>query len=181
MKRSLLAISVFLLPVFILISCKVQPSLPPQGTKNNRPARPPNQPASLSQQQQADSSSFDSLLNVLIDLEGRVMADPSSKTAAIDLVYAAFDTSSGCFLTAGKGTYNKSHPESAWNKGRKIASTYDGKRWAMYLKAWSTGGSIVFGKKISGEITYSKTLREKLDGDTLYQLIQVPVGSVILK
>jgi hypothetical protein len=51
----------------------------------------------------------------------------------------------------------------------------------LYLKAWSEGNPIPFGEKISGEVTYSSVLRERLEADTLYQLIQVPVGSVVIK
>jgi hypothetical protein len=51
----------------------------------------------------------------------------------------------------------------------------------LYLKAWRDGSTIDFGKKISGEVSYSKILLERADGDTLYQLIQVPLGSAVVK
>jgi hypothetical protein len=72
-------------------------------------------------------------------------------------------------------------PEPSWKQGRKIASAYDAKRWALYLKSWSLGSRMRFGAKISGEITYSRILLERLEDDTLFTLVSVPMGSIIEK
>jgi hypothetical protein len=128
-----------------------------------------------------DSARYDSLLSRLRGLENEVYANPLDKEKIPPLLAASFDSSSGCFLVTGKGTHNKSMPESSWKQGRKIASAYDAKRWTLYLKSWSLGRRVRFGEKISGEIIYSRILLEKLEGDTLFTLVSVPTGSIIEK
>jgi hypothetical protein len=181
MKRSIPAITVFLFFLLAFSSCKLQPSLPQ--TEKSAVAVSGRQTPAAVPQTQLDSARCDSLLSLLIKLENDVYAGLPSASADFlnELKKYSFDSSSGCFLTVGKGAFNKTFPEGAWDKGRKMAASYDGKRWALYLKAWQEGSAIVFGNKISGEVTYSRILLERAVGDTLYQLIQVPIGSVIVK
>ena len=128
-----------------------------------------------------DTTKYDSLLSRILVLENAIYNSPRDMNSIPPLLKASFDSSSGCFLVVGKGTHNKSLPESSWKPGRKIASAYDAKRWALYCKSWSLGNYRAFGSRISGEITYSKILLERLENDTLYTLVSVPIGSVIEK
>jgi len=128
-----------------------------------------------------DTVKYDSLLTRLLLLENAVYGNPRDFGFITRLIKASFDSSSGCFIVAGKGAANTSLPGASWKQGRKIASNYDAKRWALYCKTWSLGSAVTFGTKISGEITYSSTLLERLDGDTLFSLVSVPTGSIIEK
>jgi hypothetical protein len=181
MKRSIPAITVFLFFLLVFSLCKLQPSLP-QETKTAPPASA-RQALPASHETLPDSARCNSILSLLIKLENDVYVNLPTKGAAsfMELKKVSFDSSSGCFLVAGKGTFNKSLPEGTWDTGRKMAASGDAKRWALYLKAWRDGSTIDFGKKISGEVSYSRILCERADGDTLYQIIQVPMGSVVVK
>ncbi|MBD3390759.1 MAG: hypothetical protein GF418_01880 [Chitinivibrionales bacterium] len=123
---------------------------------------------------------YDSVLSVLLAREDTVFADPENTTLVPPLLSAAFDTSTGAFYVAGKATYNPDYPEPARDEARKRAARYVGERWALYLKAWHTGQSLAFGTRVSGNIMYSKELYSREQDDTLYQLLIVPVGSVVL-
>jgi hypothetical protein len=180
MKHRLSAIILCLLACVAMYSCRTQPSLP--GSRN--PGKAATLPVYGDPQGSAavpDTARCDSLLSRILALENAVYCDPGNRSRIPGLVKASFDSSSGCFLVVGKGTHNKSLPESSWRQGRKIASAYDAKRWALYLKSWSLGSTARFGAKISGEITYSRILLEKLEGDTLFTLVSVPTGSIIEK
>jgi hypothetical protein len=181
MKRSIPAITVFLFFLLVFSSCKLQPSLP-QGAKP-APSAVAEQTLPVSQEHPLDSAKCNFLLSLLIRLENDVYVNiPSRDILSLSkLKQVSFDSASGCFLIAGKGAFNKSHPVAAWDRGRKMAASYDAKRWALYLKTWRDGSTIAFGNKISGEVSYSRILCERSDGDTLYQLIQVPIGSVTVK
>jgi hypothetical protein len=160
-------------------SCRTQPSLPdPQktGQLNNLPVYDSNGSSVV-----LDSIKYDSLLTRLCVLQNTIYNNPHDVNNISPLLKASFDSSSGCFLVVGKGTNNKSLPESSWKQSRKIASSYDAKRWALYCKSWSLGNNRTFGTRISGEITYSKILLEHLEGDTLFTLVSVPTGSIIEK
>jgi hypothetical protein len=181
MKRHVPAITTCVICISILSSCRTQPSLPSHqdsGQLHNLPAAddPNSSPAA---QDAPDSARYEFILSNLIVLEGAIYNDPHDAKKIMPLLKASFDSSSGCFLVVGKGTHNKSFPESSWKQGRKIASSYDAKRWALYCKVWSQGNQIAFGARISGEITYSKILLERLDGDTLFTLVSVPLGSIV--
>ena len=181
MKRSIPAITVFLFFLLAFSSCKLQPSLPQ--AEKPAPVTSAGQAAPVPHDALADSTRCDSLLSLLIRLENNIYASlPSTNAVSLgELKKVSFDSSSGSFLAAGKGAFNKKLPEGAWDTGRKMAASADGKRWVLYLKAWRDGSTIDFGKKISGEVSYSSILCERSDGDTLYQLIQVPIGSVVVK
>ncbi len=117
----------------------------------------------------------------LLQLQRELRTNGSNRVLAEKLKSLSFDTTSGCFLTVGKGTINPNHPASAQAAGRKLAAGYDGKRWAVYLKAWHTGNWVPFGDPVKGEVVYSKILHETLSRDTLYQLLLVPVGSIVVR
>jgi hypothetical protein len=179
MKHLLFAIIICLICSILALSCRTQPSLP----SFQKPAHVNNLPVYDSNGSPVvmDSTKFDSLLSIILVLESAIYSQPRGKGHIPLLLKASFDSASGCFLVVGKGTHNKSMPESSWRQGRKIASAYDANRWALYLKAWSLGRTIAFGTRISGEISYSKILLEKLENDTLYALVSIPMGSVIEK
>lgn len=128
-----------------------------------------------------DSAGLDSLLRILVKLENGVRVSSADKNAAQLLLNVSFDSASGCFMVAGKGTGNPSLPRSAQVAGRRVAAAYDAKRWSLYLKAFRDDRNISFGENISGEIAYSRTLLERTVGDTLLLLLQVPAGSIVVK
>jgi hypothetical protein len=123
----------------------------------------------------------DSLLTVLLALQDSVYAKPRDVRLIAALSIAAYDTNAGAFVTAGKATFNPDFPEAARVQARQRASKYVGERWSLYLKAWRTGQHIAFGSPVSGSITYSKQIYSKQKGDTLYELILIPLGSVVLE
>jgi hypothetical protein len=179
MKQQVPAIIVCLILLQVATSCRMQPSLPDVQKAAQARALPVYDANGTPVA--SDSLKDDSLLTRLRIFENAVYNNPLDKSMILPLLAASFDSASGCFLVAGKGTHNKSMPEASWKQGRKIASAYDAKRWALYLKSWSLGSTVRFGTKISGEITYSRILLERLDGDTLYTLVSVPMGSIIEK
>jgi hypothetical protein len=120
-------------------------------------------------------------MEVVLNLQNGVYADPTDQSLVPQLVSASFDSLSGSFLTVGKGVVNPEHPQAAQPSARQQAAAADAKRWSLYLKAWHTGDTRAFGETIEGQISYSRVLAEKLEGDTLYQLVQVPVGSVVIQ
>jgi hypothetical protein len=127
-----------------------------------------------------DTTTHDSLLALLLELEAGVMAGRDDPDRAEALLMASFDTSSGCFLTVGSGVRNPAHPEGARKEGQRMAARRRAGYWAMYLKAWRKGRRLPFKHPLSGKIIYSKTLYEKERGDTLYLLMQTPHGSIIV-
>jgi hypothetical protein len=179
MKRHTPAIVLCLICLVLLLSCRTQPSLPDPrktGAIHSLPVYDSKgAPVVL------DSTKYDSLLSRIIVLENAIYSNPHEVNNLSLLLKASFDSTSGCFLVVGKGTQNKSLPESSWKQGRKIASAYDAKRWALYCKTWSLGSVTPFGTKISGEIIYSRILFERLMSDTLYTLVSIPIGSIIEK
>lgn len=129
----------------------------------------------------ARSVNYDSLLTVLGNLQDSIRSKPGDKAIVERYLQASYDTTSGIFRVVGKGVGNPRHPEAARAVGQKLAASYDGKRWSLFCKAWFTGSTIIFGTSIKGDIAYSNTLFAKSDGDTLYVLLEVPVGSIEVK
>jgi hypothetical protein len=179
MKRRILAITVLLSTFLFISSCKEQPSPPPGAHQNPAGSSEPALPARSAVP--SDSEVCGSLLPVLVGLENELRANSRSWETAHDLAKASFDTASGCFLAAGKGTFNRSHPQAAWEIGRKMAAEYDARQWALYLKARALGRDISFGERVSGEITYAATMCQQAAGDTLFVLLKVPTGSIIVR
>jgi hypothetical protein len=177
MKRCIAAIAVFFFAALVISSCREQPlpasgkaSLPASDALRHKPVAAPN-----------NSAACDSLLTIVNTLENRVRSDPRDRKASQALTKAGFDSGSGCFLAAGKGTFNRSHPQAARESARAMAAQLDAKKWALYLRARSQGRDIIFGDNIAGEITYSSTMCSHIESDTLYLLVKVPQGSVIIK
>jgi hypothetical protein len=142
-------------------------------------AEAPTTPNSSSRAGHFGDKQCDSLLVLLMALENRVHADSLAWEAAREIEQISFDSVSGCFFVAGKGVFNKLHPQEAQQTGRQMAATYDAKRWEIFLKIRSQGRNISIGDKFSGEITYSITLCQRVENDTLMVLLKVPTGSII--
>jgi|GEM_PF-1190512 hypothetical protein len=179
MKRRSVAITLCSCACLVIASCKEQPSLPPDARHgaavSSKQDLPPRGTASL------DSAGLDSILLILVKLEDGVRDGSADKNPAALLLNVSFDSASGCFMVAGKGKGNPSLPRSAGVAGRRMAAAYDAKRWSLYLKAFRDNRNTSFGENISGEIAYSRTLLERTVGDTLLLLLQVPVGSIVVK
>jgi hypothetical protein len=126
-------------------------------------------------------SYYDSILSVILARQDAVFARPAETRLIDSLLCASFDSSSGAFYVAGKATFNPDYPESAREKGRERAARYAGERWALYLKSWHTGPRVRFGTSISGTIAYSKEMHTRQQNDTLYELLLIPVGSVVVE
>ncbi|MDD5676192.1 MAG: hypothetical protein PHC61_18615 [Chitinivibrionales bacterium] len=124
---------------------------------------------------------YDSLFKELRPIQDSIYKNREGLKTIGHLLNVSFDTVSGCFFLIGKGVTNPEHPENIRLKARLLAAAYDGKRWALYCKAWRQGSKIGFGRKIGGDILYSKTVWQHLEGDTLYALIEVPIGSIVIK
>ncbi|MBD3322222.1 MAG: hypothetical protein GF350_14075 [Chitinivibrionales bacterium] len=119
------------------------------------------------------------LFNRLLALEDSVRKESSNRELIEKLLETSFDSISGSFYSVGKGIANPEHPDAARQQARKRAAVTDARRWALYLKSWHHGSDISFGDSISGKITYSSVIAERDGKDTLLQLVQVPVGSVV--
>jgi hypothetical protein len=171
MKLYALAILVLIL---VMASCRKNPSSARKNTGNDSsnasPSKPPYDTAARN----------DSLLAKLIALQDSISGRPENTGLIAPLLRAAYDQETGCFFVVGKGMYSANLPQASWKRGRKIAASFDGKRWALYCKTWSQGNTIQFGKHVSGNISYDKVVFEKFTGDTLFQLLMVPSGSIIL-
>ena len=174
-------IAIILCVIFFIpeLSCKWQPSMP--GSQKTVKPSPANLPATTETGQPLVATNYDSLLTFVLFQENEVRKMPATLLAVSLFLKSSFDSISGCFRVAGKGTYNREHPASSWKQGMSLAASYDAKRWALYAKQWSNGAKIPFVEKISGEITYSKTLIERVQDDTMYVLVSVPIGSIIVK
>lgn len=172
MKLHTLAIVVFFQAVF---SCKENPSPAEKSMGHDFSDVSRSKPA----YDTAAHNGF--LLEKLLALQNNVSDTPWRPRLVSPLLQAAFDPESGCFYVVGKGIHSADLPEASRDRGRKIASSFDGKRWALYCKAWSQGDTIPFGKPLSGKISYSKVVFDKVTGDTLFQLLMVPAGSILLE
>jgi len=124
---------------------------------------------------------YDSLLSVIKPLQDSIYQNPSDISLFTPFFEKAFDSTSGSFYVLGKGFANKNHPRESWNAARKAAARYSGQRWALYLKAYQSQQPVSFGTSMQGQIVYSKVVHETLQNDTLYQLLQIPASSVVLK
>jgi hypothetical protein len=180
MKRIYLAMVLCMYSAFLLQSCKWQASSAAIN-KSRKLGSLQNLQPSLGAASTPDTTNYDSLLSIVLLQENEIRKMPTTSLAVSLFLKSSFDSSSGCFRVAGKGTYNPELPKTTWRQGMKVAASYDAKRWALYAKQWSDGGHFIFGDKISGEITYSKILAERVQDDTMYVLVSVPIGSVVLK
>lgn len=126
-----------------------------------------------------DRERFDSLVTVIQTLQQNVR---STESKSLELLYAAaFDTISGCFQTVGKGLANPLFPDEAKISSRKNAAKLNGEYWAALLKYWKYSNQKYFTPKFEAQILYSTILYEKEICDTLFVLVQVPLGSIVFK
>jgi hypothetical protein len=117
----------------------------------------------------------------VLALQDKLAQNPRDATLIAALLKTSFDHASGCFYVVGKGVANPNHPQAALEASRKTAARFTGQRWALYLKAWRNGDRRAYGEQIAGDIAYSASIHEELVGDTLYQLIMIPLGSIVLR
>lgn len=120
----------------------------------------------------------DSLLALVLPLQDSVYRNPRQTELAGALVEASLDSASGSFVVVGKGVVNPQMTDEAALAGQQRAAQSDAKRWALYLMAWYGGDTRPFGDAIEGKIAYAKVLLERMKGDTLLQVVQVPIGSI---
>jgi hypothetical protein len=146
-----------------------------------RPSGKPGIPPPRDHVTQDPVVDYDSLTDQLLALQNAVHDNPGNTKAIAALLKVSVDTASGCLLLVGKGTTNQTTPDATWEAARRTAAKLDAQRWALYEKAWHTGEMVRYGRKISGDIMYSKTLFERQGDDTLCQLLQIPIGSVVVK
>ena len=159
-------IPVFAILILIFSGCQQRKSTPEKSTPQNLKTISHREP------------DYDSLADVISNYQNRIMSDPENKLLMGRLLSAALDSTSGCFLVAGKGVYNRNLPLSAQSESRKTAASRSAQRWALYLKTWQQGKLVPFGTPVSGSIAYSKTMAEKEVNDTLFLLLGIPRGSI---
>jgi hypothetical protein len=121
---------------------------------------------------------YDSLLTAILALQDSLVLSPQSDTLIDAFLSLSFDSASGSYFIAGKGVANETQPEAMQQSGKVRAAESTAKRWALYLRAWHLDKEVPFGKEISGTVAYSKTVFERQTPDTLFRLLQVPIGSV---
>ncbi|MBD3344981.1 MAG: hypothetical protein GF401_07960 [Chitinivibrionales bacterium] len=120
------------------------------------------------------------VFQTVLALEDSLRKERGNTDLIARLLKASYDSSSGSFYTVGKGVKNPKLPQAAQQQAQERSAQLDAKRWTLYLKRWHTGSSTSFGDSIGGEITYSMIVDEKMNNDTLLQLVQAPVGSVVV-
>jgi hypothetical protein len=126
-----------------------------------------------------DVERLDSLLSIIETLQQN--ARTTDKKSFDELFDIAFDTISGCFQTVGKGLANPLFPVEAQMSSRKKAAKLNGEYWAALLKCWNNSNRKAITPKFEAQILYSRVLYEKEVGDTLFVLVQVPLGSIVFK
>ncbi len=170
MNRTVVLLLAGCTTVALLASCRIETETTHQGSAqatDTTAARPEPSP--------------DSLLALLLPLQNAVYLSPADQQAREALVSAAFDSASGSLYAVGKGVASPEAPEATARQGQSRAAQSDANRWVLYDRAWIAGDTRDFGAEITGEITYSATLLEHTEDDTLYVLVQVPYGSVTVR
>lgn len=128
-----------------------------------------------------DSLRIDSLLDTLWRLECAVSEKTSDKNLVKKLQAKSFDSASGCYYVVGIGLKNLDLPEEAQPLAQKTSAKYAAEKWALFLKAVYSGEKTTFGTPVSGKVLYKKDLRTRSVDDSLFVLVMVPVGSVVVK
>lgn len=118
---------------------------------------------------------LDSLITTLEFLQNEVSVNSSS---ILVLLKQAFDTSTECFYSVGKGVVNREFPKEAYKASQISSAKASGQEWAIKLKSWYSGNKSAFAKKVDGEVLYSKPVFQKFTGDTLVMLLETPIGSI---
>jgi len=159
-----------LVSLLALISCYDQ-----------NPSDDRKKPAGQQGTAEAAPADYEMLLGRLLQIETTLRETPARAGLVPELLNASFDSVSGTFFAAGKGLVNPSFPAEAQHASGITAAQADARRWTLYMKSWHVGDKTLFGSPIHGDIMYSKTLLERQAGDTVFVLIQVPVGSIVVK
>jgi len=167
-----LKLVVLLASMLLFLSCKHD--MPREWSKISKTIVKNTQPPDS-----IESKRFDSLLTVIEPLQQH--ARTTDKKSFEKLFSIAFDTISGCFQTVGKGLANPLFPVEARMSGRKNAAKLNGEYWAALLKCWNNSDRKSVTPKFEAQILYSTILYEKEVGDTLFVLVQVPLGSIVFK
>lgn len=179
----LLVLAVF--TALATLSCRleqVEPGKTPPPAQPAQPAPPSVDTSGIPAQAEiSPTPPVDTLYARVLPLQNSVYVNMKDSALRVALLRAAFDSASASFFVVGKGVANPTRHDKTGRQGQVRASDADAKRWALYLKAWYTGDMRPFGERIRGEVTYSTTLLERTEGDTLYQLLQIPVGSVTVR
>jgi hypothetical protein len=126
-----------------------------------------------------DCKRFDSLITCIETLQQQARTGDSNSLE--QLYRIAFDTNSGCFQTVGKGLPNPSFPDEARMSSRKNAAKLNGEYWAALLKCWNNSDQKSVTPTFEAQILYSRIVYEKEIGDTLFALVEVPLGSIVFK
>ncbi|HMA66021.1 MAG TPA: hypothetical protein VKO63_12510 [Chitinispirillaceae bacterium] len=167
-----LKLSVLLAITLLFLGCKHD--MPREWAKISKTVSKNTQPPDS-----IEHKRFDSLLTLIETLQQN--ARTTDINSFEQLYKAAFDTISGCFQTVGKGLANPSFPVEAGMSSRKNAAKLNGEYWAALLKYWNNSDQKSLTPKFKTQILYSTTLFEKEVGDTLFVLVQVPLGSIVFK
>lgn len=176
-------IAAALIIVTAAYGCKLEAQLPRQersAQQSGRTREPSGKSATAASTASAAIVSPDSLFDVLLPMFGEVYSSPAGQTPRATLLTTAFDSTSGCFRTIGKGVEN-ADTRIARRAGRKRAAESDAKRWALYLRAWQLGDTRDFGAPIEGQVSYFENLYSRIVNDTLYILVSIPIGNVEVK
>ena len=178
MNRLLVSLLVIIL-VMIIADCRKNPAMPKEsGVAAEKSGAADHRGATDTQ---SDSLRLDSLFDRIRLQEAAIAAYPSNERLVKELLGSALDSSAGCVYSIGKGTIDTALPATAQPVSQKIAAKYSAEKWALYCKAWLSGEKIPYGAPISGKVLYEKNLRARMKNDTLFLLLMVPVGSVVVK
>lgn len=128
-----------------------------------------------------DSLRIDSLFDTLRQLELAVAEKPVDRNRVKKLLEKSLDTANGCFYIVGKGLKNPDLPEEARPLALKTAAKFAAEKWALYLKALNSGEKITYGTPVTGKVLYKKDLLTRVVDDSLFMLVMVPLGSVVMK
>ncbi|NLE03005.1 MAG: hypothetical protein GX640_24305 [Fibrobacter sp.] len=156
---------VLLFSLFLFLSCREEKS----STSNT---------SEKHQSRQQIKIDYPSLLDTLLVIQNEIMHAPDNKGLQQKLLLSAFDSISGSFLAAGTGISPIDQKPVIAEQLRLRTAKMVAQRWALYLKAWRSGNSVQFGDSISGTITYNTEVYSKMRNDTLYLIVQIPVGSI---
>ena len=170
MKRNR-AVTAYLLFIAICIGCKPEKKAAVEKETQERRQVQPTE----------DTLSAEECGRIMAMLDAAILRvnAGNGETAKKRLVTASWDSVGGGFLCIGKGVVNPKLPSAAQTEAREKAARLTAERWALYLKKWRDGVYVSPTRGIGGEITYSRELCRRSDGDTLFLLLQVPLGSIV--
>jgi hypothetical protein len=123
----------------------------------------------------------DSLFNSIIPLQRTLMQQTSDTQSIRILLKQSFDSTAGTFYAVGIGLSRDSLSLAASKQSRRRAAEIVGQQWALYLKSWHQGTLLPYGTPIQGVISYNTITAERIRGDTLYLLMQIPLGSIEIR